>query len=58
MKIKVRAVHLAMLFFGLIFAIILYSDYTGSAQNSIFPLISEVLLGLGFLSILGILLGK
>jgi hypothetical protein len=57
-KVKIRAVYFALLFFVLIFAVILYSNYTGTAQNSIYTTISEVLLGLGFLSILAMLLGK
>ena len=57
-KIKIRAVYFALLFFLLIFAIILYSNYTGNAQNSTYITVSEVLLGLGLLSILVMLLGR
>jgi len=57
-KIRLRAVYFALLFFGLVFAVVIYAIYTGDSQNPNFLTAAEVFLGLGFLSILGMLLGK
>jgi len=60
MKIKIRigAAILAFLFFFLVFVVIIYADYTGGSQNSLFPTLTEVFLGLGFAAIIAMLLGK